>query len=427
STQTAVIVLSSRLYPDGKGDSRRLRREVATFVAREGAGKPASPSAPATGTLLTGIDILEREGFARLRGRTIGLVTHAAAVDHAGRRTVDVLRGAPGLTLVALFSPEHGLRGDQDTAVADGRDPQSGLPVHSLYGARLRPSDAALAGIDTLVYDLQDAGARFYTYESTLGYLLETAAEKKLALVVLDRPNPLGGARMEGPMRDPGPSTLLGYHPLPIRHGMTVGELARLFNGERGLGAKLEVVALQGWSRQDTWDRTGLPWHNPSPNLRSFDEALLYPGIALLETTNLSVGRGTAHPFERVGAPWLDGARLAAALAEAQLPGVSFKVTSFTPESSAFAHQACTGVEIHLNDRSRFDPVLTGLTFASLLRKLHPGEWQSKGLSILLGNQEAFLAITRGESPAQVAARWQAGLADFARAREKYLLYPAAL
>ena len=426
SSKTAVIVLTSRLYPDGKGDARRLRREVATVVARQIAAKSTPAGPPTTDTLLTGIDVLSREGFARLRGRRIGLVTHAAAVDRAGRRTVDVLRAAPGVTLVSLFSPEHGLRGDHDAAVPDGRDPASGLPVHSLYGARHRPSDAALTGIDTLVYDLQDAGARFYTYESTLGYLLETAAEKKLALVVLDRPNPLGGLRVEGPMRDPGPSTFTGYHPLPIRHGMTVGELARLFNGERALGANLQVIGLQGWARGDTWDRTGLPWLNPSPNLRSFDEALLYPGIALLETTNLSVGRGTDRPFERVGAPWLDGARLAVALAQTPLPGVSFKAISFTPTSSTFAGQRCSGVEIHLEDRARFDPVLTGLTLAALLRALHPGEWQSRGLATLLGNQEAFQAIERGESAAQAAARWQVSLADFAPLRAKYLLYPAA-
>jgi uncharacterized protein YbbC (DUF1343 family)/CubicO group peptidase (beta-lactamase class C family) len=428
STGTAVIVLTSRLYPDGKGDPRRLRREVASFVARLGARKsPApEPALPTTGTLLTGIDVLEQEGFARLRGRKIGLVTHAAAVDQKGRRTVDVLRGAPGLELVSLFSPEHGLRGDQDSPVADGHDEASGLVVHSLYGAQSRPSDAALAGIDTLVYDLQDVGARFYTYESTLGYLLETAAAKKLKVLVLDRPNPLGGVQVEGPMRDPGPGSFTSYHPLPIRHGMTVGELARLFNGERALGADLQVVALQGWSRADTWDRTGLPFHNPSPNLRSFTEVLLYPGVALLETTNLSVGRGTDRPFERVGAPWVDGPRLASALAQATLPGVSFTATTFTPTSSSFAGQRCAGVEIHLGDRRGFDPVRTGLAIAAALRRLHPGEWQSKGLLTLLGNRAAFEAIERGEGVDEVALGWRAGLADFAAVRARYLLYPGA-
>ncbi len=347
ASDSAVIVLTSRLHPDGKGDPRRLRREVATAVARalrEGA-EPAAATPPA-GEVLTGVDVLEREGFARLRGRRVGLVTNLSGKDRRGERTADVLRAAPGVTLVALFSPEHGLGGGGDGAVADGRDARTGLPVYSLYGKRTRPAPEQLRGLDTLVFDLADAGARWFTYETTLAYVLETAAEHHLKVVVLDRPNPLGGVAVEGPVLEPGRTSFIGYHPLPVRHGMTLGELAGLFNREHPIGADLEVVRVEGWRRAQLLDATGLAWIDPSPNLRSLDEALLYPGVGLLEATNVSVGRGTPLPFEQIGAPWIDGPRLAAALAEQRLPGVRFTATSFTPESSAFAGQRCEGVRI---------------------------------------------------------------------------------
>jgi len=432
--KVAVVVLASGLYPDGKGDVRRLRREVATVVARNAGALAASPKAPpvaaattiaiATGTLLPGIDVLERDGFKQLAGRRVGLVTHAAGRDRRGVSTIDVLRAAPGVTLVALFSPEHGLRSEEDHPVRDGKDERSGLPIYSLYGERTRPSSAQLAGIDTLVYDLQDAGARFYTYATTLGYLLETAASHHLRLVVLDRPNPIGGLRVEGPLLDAARTSFIGYHPIPIRHGMTVGELARLFNQERTLGADLQVIPIEGWRRGDTFDRTGLVWYNPSPNLRSLAEALLYPGIALLEATNVSVGRGTTTPFERVGAPWIQGPKLAAALTAAALPGVHFTATSFTPTSSTFAGKPCEGVEIQLDDRAIFDPIRAGLTVARALLTLYPAELQPKGLLLLLGNQAAFDALLRGDPVEKIIAAWSPALAAFAPVRARYLLYP---
>jgi uncharacterized protein YbbC (DUF1343 family)/CubicO group peptidase (beta-lactamase class C family) len=426
--KVAVVVLSSSLYPDGKGDVRRLRREVATVVARGALTSPIPAPAPApaiaSGSVLTGIDVLERDGFKQLQGRRVGLVTHAAGRDRRGASTIDALRKAPGVTVVALFSPEHGLRSEEDHPVRDGKDDRSGLPIYSLYGERTRPSDAELAGIDTLVFDLQDAGARFYTYATTLGYLLETAASRHLRLVVLDRPNPIGGLRVEGPILDPSRTSFTGYHPIPIRHGMTLGELARLFNQERNLGAELQVVPMEGWKRGDTFDRTGLVWQNPSPNLRSVTEALLYPGIALLEATNVSVGRGTDTPFERVGAPWIQGPRLAAALTATALPGVSFKATAFTPTSSTFAGKACEGVEIRIDDRTAFDPIRAGLTVARALIALYPGDFQPKGLLLLLGNQAAYDALVRGDPIESIVAGWSSPLAAFAAVRARYLLYP---
>jgi uncharacterized protein YbbC (DUF1343 family) len=433
--KVAVVVLASALYPDGKGDVRRLRREVATVVARDASASGATTisaptntntntSAVATGSVLTGIDVLERDGFKLLQGHRVGLVTHAAGRDRRGVSTIDVLRAAPGVTLVALFSPEHGLRSEEDRPVRDGKDDRSGLPVHSLYGERTRPTEAQLAGIDTLVYDLQDAGARFYTYATTLGYLLETAAAHHLRLVVLDRPNPIGGLRVEGPLLDASRTSFTGYHPIPIRHGMTLGELARLFNQERNLGADLHVVPMEGWRRGDTFDRTGIVWHNPSPNLRSLTEALLYPGIALLESTNVSVGRGTGKPFERVGAPWIQGAKLAAALTSAGLPGVRFTPTSFTPEASTFAKKPCEGVEIQLVDSKAFDPIRTGLTLARALLTLYTADFQPKGLLVLLGNQAAYDALVRGDAMDDLIAGFTPQLAAFTRVRARYLLYP---
>jgi uncharacterized protein YbbC (DUF1343 family) len=426
ASDTAAIILTSRLHPDGKGDPRRLRREVAAAVARGRLTRPAdTAAAPPRGSVevSTGIDVLERDGFAALKGRRVGLVTNPSGVDRKGRSTIDVLRAAEGVTLVALFSPEHGIRGGVDRAVADSRDEKSGLPVYSLYGERTRPNEAELAGIDTLVFDLQDAGARFYTYITTLGFLLETAAAHHLRVVVLDRPNPIGGAAVEGPVLEAGRTSFIGYHPLPVRHGMTVGELAGLFNTERKIGADLQVIRMKGWRRELTFDRTDLRWVNPSPNLRSVDEALLYPGVALLEATNLSVGRGTDRPFEQVGAPFVDGARLAAALGEARLAGVAFAATTFTPASSTFAGQRCGGVTVRITDRARFEPVRAGLAVAQALGRLYPSDWQSKNVLLLLGHQPTYAALVRGDPLDALAAGWRPGLDAFMEVRKKALLY----
>jgi uncharacterized protein YbbC (DUF1343 family)/CubicO group peptidase (beta-lactamase class C family) len=424
-SETAVIFLSNRLHPDGKGNVRRVRNQVATLAA---AALQATTSQSAVrvsrSDVLTGIDVLAREDFRRLQGRRVGLVTNHTGVDRQGRTTIDLLHEAKGVTLVALFSPEHGIRGAVEAKVADSKDERTGLPIYSLYGERRKPSADTLRGIDTLVFDIQDAGCRFYTYISTLGYVLEAAAEHKLRVMVLDRPNPIGGLAVQGPVLDSGRESFIAYHALPVRHGMTVGELARLFNAERKLGADLEVVPMQGWQRGDFYDRSGLPWINPSPNLRSLTEAFLYPGIGLLETTNVSVGRGTDRPFEWVGAPWIDGRRLATALAQEDLPGVRFVPLRRTPAASVYKGQSCDGVQLIVDDWARFEPLSTGLALAGVLRKLYPDAWRVERYDDLLRHRATWEGLKRGVSWRELERAWQPQLQRFLEIRRRYLLYP---
>jgi uncharacterized protein YbbC (DUF1343 family)/CubicO group peptidase (beta-lactamase class C family) len=428
-SRTAVVFLSNRVHPAGKGNVTRLRSQVATLAAAaiveppypDGRTGPAEEGDRSQ--VRTGIDVLAGEGFKRLSGRRVGLVTNHTGLDRSGASSIDLLAKAPGVKLVALFSPEHGIRGEADSLVADGKDTRTGLPIYSLYGKNRRPTAEQLAGIDTLVYDIQDIGCRFYSYLTTLGYLLETAAAHKLRLVVLDRPNPIGGLAVEGPLLDRRRESFVGYHPLPVRHGMTLGELASLFNKERKIGADLEVVRVEGWRRGQLFDRTDLVWVNPSPNMRSLAAALLYPGIGLLETTNVSVGRGTDRPFELLGAPWLDGRRLADELAGAGLRGVRFVPARFTPSSSTHAKKACGGVQIYLDDWSRFESLPVGLAVAASLRKLYPKEWQVERYNVLLGNAEVHRALRDGESAARLLLRGAAGLKAFREVRRRYLLY----
>ena len=423
SRQLAVVALASRLYPEGKGSADRLRRELVQVVRDAPAPASPAPVAAPAGSVRTGVDRLREQGFAPLRGRHVGLLTNHTGRTADGRRTIDLLRAEPSLTLVAIFTPEHGLSGSVEGKVGSERDGPTGLPIYSLYGSHQRPRSSELAGIDTLVFDLQDIGCRFYTYETTLGYLLETAAANRLRMVVLDRPNPIDGASVEGPLLDAGRESFVGYHRLPPRHGLTVGELARLFNDERKLGAELEVVPMSGWHRADRFAQTGLGWLPTSPNMRTPTEALLYPGIGLLEATNLSVGRGTDRPFEQIGAPWLDASGLTAALNAAGLPGVRFAATEFTPASATFAGQRCPAVSFELTDPSSFRPVRTGITIALELRKRHPTQWRPQGLDVLLGNAEVLAAILRGDSAERIEASWQAELAAFGVRRARYLLY----
>jgi uncharacterized protein YbbC (DUF1343 family)/CubicO group peptidase (beta-lactamase class C family) len=422
-SDTAVVFLSNRVHPDGKGNVTRLRGQVATLAAAAVLGVPASRKRE---PVLTGVDVLERERFARLRGRKVGLVTNHTGVNRDGRATMDLLHGAEGVTLVALFSPEHGIRGAVDEKVADGKDEKTGLPVYSLYGERRKPTAETLQGIDTLVFDIQDAGCRFYTYISTLGLVLEAAAEHKVKVVVLDRPNPIGGVAVAGPVLDAGRESFVGFHTLPVRYGLTIGELALLFNAERKIGADLEVVRLEGWRRGDFYDRTGLAWVNPSPNLRSLTEALLYPGIGLLETTNVSVGRGTDRPFEWVGAPWLDGRRLAAALAEQPLAGVRFVPVTLTPTGSVHKGKACGGVQIIVEDWARFEPLRTGLAIACQMRRLYPEAdgWQVERFDVLLGHKATWEGVKRGASWQELEKAWQPELRQFEERRRAFFLYP---
>jgi uncharacterized protein YbbC (DUF1343 family)/CubicO group peptidase (beta-lactamase class C family) len=451
ASKTFVVLLTNRVHPVDKTSVTRLRSAVATIVAgsiteppyaqvfdyrvappySETGRAPLNRAAP-QGLLhpvMTGIDVLERDNFKQLEGRRIGLITNHTGRNRAGHSTIDVLAGAKNLKLIALFSPEHGLRGMEDTNVASTRDEKTGLPVYSLYDKdRRRPTREMLEGIDTIVFDIQDIGARFYTYITTCGYAMEEAARNRIKFVVLDRPNPIGGYEIEGPvaereLTDQPQFSFTSYHPIPVRHAMTVGELAMLFNAERKIGADLQVVKMEGWRRADYFDMTALTWVNPSPNMRSLTEAVLYPGIGLLETTNLSVGRGTDTPFEVIGAPWMDGNRLSDALNLAGLAGVRFVPVRFTPRASKFAGEECGGVNIIITNRDAFRPVATGIEIAYQLRRLHAGDWKVDDYIRLLANREVLAAIKEGKTAADVIGLWQASLSQFAATRKKYLIY----
>jgi uncharacterized protein YbbC (DUF1343 family)/CubicO group peptidase (beta-lactamase class C family) len=427
-SQTAVIILTNRVHANEKGNVIALRREVGTIVASALTDRAlAMQRAPevAAPPVLTGIDVLVKEEFARLKGHKIGLVTNHTGRDRTGKATIDLLYEAEGVKLVALFSPEHGIRGELDQPdIGDTKDAKTGLPVWSLYGKRRKPTAETLEGIDTLVYDTQDVGCRFYTYISTLGLVLESAAEHKLKVVVLDRPNPIGGVAVEGPVMDAGRESFVAYHTLPVRHGLTVGELAKMFNAERKFNADLEVVKVEGWRRADMFDRTNLTWVNPSPNMRSLPAALLYPGIGLLETTNLSVGRGTERPFEWFGAPWLDGQKLAAALSKQDLPGVRFVPVQQTPSASVHQGKVCGGVQIIVDDWSRFEPLRLGLTIALDLRKLYPDDWQIERYDRLLVNKATWEAVRDLKPLPEIEQSWAEGLKQFRERRKAFLLYP---
>jgi uncharacterized protein YbbC (DUF1343 family)/CubicO group peptidase (beta-lactamase class C family) len=418
-SQTAVIFLSNRVHPEAKTNINRLRGQVATLAAAALGPTPKAAPQP----VLTGIDVLARDHFAALKGRHVGLVTNHTGRDREGHATIDLLHKAEGVTLVALFSPEHGIRGALDEKVSDAKDEKTGLPIYSLYGERRKPTADTLKGIDTLVFDIQDAGCRFYTYITTLRYVMEAAAENKLRVVVLDRPDPLGGLAVEGPVLDAGHESFVGSHPLPVRYGLTIGELAKLYNAERKLDCDLQVIRMEGWKRGDLFDRTGLHWVNPSPNLRGLTATLLYPGIGLLETTNVSVGRGTDRPFEWIGAPWLDGEKLAAALAKQDLPGVRFMPLKMTPNYSTHKDKPCDGVQILVDDWSRFQPLRTGLAIACELRHLYPDDWKIEQYDRLLINRVTFEALKKGATWQELEKAWQPELAKYVERRKQYLLY----
>jgi len=381
-------------------------------------------AAAAPGNVLTGIDILQQDDFQQLSGRKIGLITNHTGVARDGHSTIRILNDAANVELVRIFSPEHGIAGKLDVAVVeDATEPGTGIPIVSLYGEARRPTPQMLAGIDTLVFDIQDIGTRFYTYISTMGNAMIAAADNGVRFVVLDRPNPINGVVVAGPVLDEDLQSFVGFHRLPIRHGMTVGELARMFNDELGLDLDLQVVAMRGWQRSEFFDATGLAWINPSPNMRSLTEALLYPGIGLLETTNLSVGRGTATPFEVIGAPWLDGESFARSLNALALPGVVFEATAFTPDASTYAHEACEGIKVTVTYYQRFESVTTGLSIARQLLIDYPDSWQTGRYIRLLGNAGALAALLGGEDVASIRAGYQDELDAFIKRRAAFLLY----
>jgi uncharacterized protein YbbC (DUF1343 family)/CubicO group peptidase (beta-lactamase class C family) len=422
-SKTAVIILTNRVHISEKVQVTALRREVANIVARASRADRDAAAVEAK-PVLCGIDVLEREKFQRLKDRKLGLVTNHTGRDRQGKATADVLHTAEELKLVALFSPEHGIRGELDQSnIVDGTDAKTGLPVFSLYGKRRKPDAETLKGIDTLVYDIQDIGCRFYTYISTLGNVLEAAAEHKVKVIVLDRPNPIGGLAVDGPLTDAGRESFIAYHSLPIRHGMTVGELAKMFVAEKKLKVELEVVKCEGWKRGDLFDRTNLTWVNPSPNMRTLTAAMLYPGIGLLETTNISVGRGTERPFEWIGAPWIDGAKLAARLNGAALPGLRFVPVLMTPTSSVHAKKECGGIQIIVDDWAKFNPLRTGLTVAMALRDLFPEQWDVTRFDRLLVHKASFEAFKEGKSVAEIEKGWGGDLKTFRERRSAFLLY----
>jgi uncharacterized protein YbbC (DUF1343 family)/CubicO group peptidase (beta-lactamase class C family) len=414
-----VVFLSSRLYPQGKGNVNPILARIGSVAAAAVARRPLRRPA----AVLNGIDVWLQQGLGLFADRRLGLITNHTGRTLVGQSTAEVLWQAESVQLAALFSPEHGPQGAAEGHLSDAVHPRFGIPIYSLYGEHRRPQPEQLEGLDALVYDIQDIGTRFYTYISTLGQALEAAAQGDLPLVVLDRPNPLGGLVVQGPLLDPGRESFTGWHSLPIRHGMTVGELAQMFLRERNLQVDLQVVPMQGWSRWMRFADTGQTWVNPSPNMRSPHQALLYPGVGLLEFTNLSVGRGTDTPFEIFGAPWLQHRELAQRLASAGLPGVALVPVEFTPQSSVFAGQSCRGIRILLSQASALTPVRLGLEIAAALQALQPGDWQIDRFDQLLVHRATFEGIRAGRPVAELVAAWGPQLAAFRERRQAFLLY----
>lgn len=452
-TNTYIIILTNAVHPNGaKSGVVSLRARLASAatqslkltvsendtlcLSRITGYNEAMSSArlirARNGSVRTGIDVLESHNFAELREASgaktrVALVTNQTGLDVNGNRTIDVLAKAPGIELVAIFSPEHGVTGRLDTTeIADSKDDATGIRVYSVYGnseASRRPSTESLQAVDAIVYDIQDIGVRFYTYETTLGYFLEAAAKSGKKIFVLDRPNPINGAFVQGPISDAGRESFINYGAVPLRHGMTLGELARLYNSERGINAKLTVVPMDGWQRGDWFDSTGALWVNPSPNMRSPTEAALYSGVGILETTNVSVGRGTDTPFELVGAPWIHPIELASYLNARAISGVRFVPVEFTPASSVHAQKKCGGVNILLTDRNALDAPELGIEIASALHTLYPGDFEMKNLDNLMVNHTAFEAIRANQDPRRIWMDWIDKIELFKPVRAKYLLY----
>ena len=450
-TRTYIIILTNAVHPRG-GNAIALRSRVATAVADalklevkdEDKAKLAAitgyndtlagmrrlPSR--NGSVLNGIDVLESKNFSELHPsksspRHIGVLTNQTGVDAQGRRTIDVLTQVPGVQLTAVFSPEHGATGQVDTTnIGNSEDSVTHVPIYSVYGAtdaQRHPPLDVLKNLDAVVIDLQDAGARFYTYETSMGYFLEAAAQTGIEIVVLDRPNPITGSFVQGPLSETGNLNFVNYYPLPVRHGMTMGELARFFKGERKINARLTVVSMQGWMRGDWFDSTAVTWVNPSPNLRNLNEATLYPGVALVEGTNVSVGRGTDTPFEVLGAPWVNARQLADYLNARNITGVRFIPTNFTPTTRTYANQLCHGINMVVTDRNVLDSPELGIEIASALQRLYPNDYKMDRMIEILANQQVFDAIAGGEDPRRIAQDWQEAVERFEKQRAPYLIY----
>jgi uncharacterized protein YbbC (DUF1343 family)/CubicO group peptidase (beta-lactamase class C family) len=373
---------------------------------------------------LTGLDVLEAGGFRELKGKRVGLITNQTGLDRGARRNVDVMVGA-GVHVTTLYSPEHGLNGTQDADVGDTKDAQTGIPVVSLYEPdRRRLTAAQMENLDAVVFDIQDVGARFYTYSCTMLYALEEAGQAKKPFYVLDRPNPITGTHVEGPMLDKDLESFVGCYDMPLRHGMTFGELAHMANAEQHWGADLHVIHMKNWLRGDWFDSTTLDWVNPSPNIRGLNAALLYPGIGMLEyNTNYSVGRGTDAPFEQIGADWIKGQGLAAALNAQFIPGVRAYPTKFQPTASNFAGQTIEGVRFVITDRESFDSTRLGIEIAVALQTLYPGKMDFEKCKGLIGNRETITALEQGKEAIEIYTAAQEDASKFAERRKAYLLY----
>jgi uncharacterized protein YbbC (DUF1343 family)/CubicO group peptidase (beta-lactamase class C family) len=451
TTRTFIVILANGVHPRGKGTAVPLRSKIATAV---GAALHLDPSekdklrwqsitgynetqsaarrlANRNGEVKAGIDVLVAHNFDVISGtdtkRKIGVLTNQTGIDLQGRRTIDVLAQAPGISLTAIFSPEHGVTGTLDTTdVSNSKDAATGIPVYVVYGATRasrRPPLDVLKTLDTVVIDIQDAGTRYYTYPATVAYFIEAAAQAGIEVILLDRPTPITGSFVQGPVSDPGRDSFVNFFPVPVRHGMTMGELAQMYNGERKLNARLRVVPLEGWVRGDWFDSTGLQWVNPSPNLRSLNEATLYPGVGMVEGTNVSVGRGTDTPFELLGAPWIKGREFAQFLNARSISGVRFVPTVFTPTSSNYTGQKCEGVNLVVTERNALDGPELGIELASALHKLYAEQFHMERMNELLVNQSAYDAIAQGQDPRRIAQDWQPRLDEFQQLRRKYLLY----
>jgi uncharacterized protein YbbC (DUF1343 family) len=371
-----------------------------------------------------GIEVLETEKFAPLRGKHVGLITNHTGLDALGRSTVDQLSHAAGVQLVALFSPEHGLAGrSDDERISSAKDAGTGLPIFSLYGESRRPTDAMLKGIDALVFDVQDAGVRFYTYTTTMAYCMEEAAKRNIAFYVLDRPNPLGGEIIEGPMLDADKTAFTAYYPIPVRYGLTIGELAQFFNTENHINCDLHVIAMKNWHRNYFFESGGTRWIPPSPALRTLKGTVLYPGLEILQNGGVSVGRGTETPFEEFGAPWINGDDVAGDLNALHLPGVRFTGQPFIPVSGLHSGRRCGGVAIRVIDKQAVRSMRMGIEIATILRKRYPNDFDPAKLMFLVGNAKTIRQLQDGASPEQIVSDWSSDLAAFDATRRKYFLY----
>ncbi|MDQ3130608.1 MAG: DUF1343 domain-containing protein [Acidobacteriota bacterium] len=458
-SQTFVVFLSNRVHPDGKGDVTSLRAKVATVAASAIEDTPiemirlaediyssqvaaqmpkftqqlSKANAPTdtianrksqTANVLNGIDVLAKNNFKELNGLRIGLVTNHTGKDLSGAATIDVLKNAANVKLVSLFAPEHGIRGELDEeGIKDSKDEKTGLPIYSLYGETRRPKPEQLKDLDAIVYDIQDIGARFYTYTATLKNVLEEAAKAGKPVYVLDRPNPINGTDVEGSLAEEDKLSFIAAHTIPVRYGLTIGELGMMMNAERKIGADLRVIKMENWTRDLWFDETNQTWINPSPNMRSLTEATLYPGIGLLETTNLSVGRGTDTPFEVVGAPYIDGRKLAQYLNQRNIKGVRFVPVKFKPNTSVFKNENLGGINIFITNRDEFQSVRTGIEIAAALRMLYPNDWQIDKYARLLVNAGILEKLKQGATPEEIEQSWQKNLTDFKARRASFLLY----